>query len=472
MAIKQIQTPHAQHSLRAPQWRKVRDAIEGEDCVKLAGATYLSKPGAMTDQQYAAYKERASYYAIAERTLRGMSGLVFRNPLQITLPPRLEPLIDVATNDGHSLDVFTETIINELLSVGRYGLLLDFPTDTSDSTALPYVSTYEAEDIINWEQIFVDGRKVVSRVVLRDDADSIGDDNIVQYLELFLNDEGNYEVRKWRAALDENGITSSNFTPYDKTTVPMVKGKPLRSIPFVFINAYDLKPDVAKPPMLDLVNLSLAHYRNSADFEHALYLTAQPTAWISGNISETSKPKSIGSGTIWTLPDGGQCGMLEFTGAGISAQASAMDKKEDRMATLGARMIHDGRQRNEASDTARMRGRAELSLLTNVVNMAQAGLECLFNIAAEWVGSTPESVEIVINRDWIETRLDSNELTALMKAYQSGSISYATFWHNLQQGEIAPLDRTWEDERDMIDDDDVLAQPIPATPAEPAVPDN
>ena len=155
---------------------------------------------------------------------------------------------------------------------------------------------------------------------------------------------------------------------------PVVNGKNEVSIPFFFANAYDLRPTTCKPPMLDLVNMNLSHYRNSADYEHALYLTAQPTPWIAGNLDEQKKPKSIGSGTIWYLPEDATCGMLEFTGAGITAQQKAMDDKEDRMAALGARMINDGKNRNETTDTARMRGRSEVSLLTSVVNMAQAVL--------------------------------------------------------------------------------------------------
>jgi len=232
--------------------------------------------------------------------------------------------------------------------------------------------------------------------------------------------------------------------------------------------------------MLDLIDVGIGHYRNSADYEHALYLTAQPTPVAIGNINEKQKPTAIGSGAFWILPEGSQAQFLEFSGAGIEAQRQAMLDKEDRMASLGARMIHDGKNRNEASDTAKMRGKGEMSLLTNVVNMAEAGIERALRIAAEWVTGKPDDVEVKLNRDWIETKMDAQTLTALVKAWQSGGMSHQTLYENLQTGEIAPVDRTFDEEKDLIEEEGgdlgmgvmeaalAQAQQPPGAPAKPS----
>lgn len=455
-ATSNITDWHADYATRHNQWLKIRDAIEGEDKIKDQGESYLPKPSGMNPNEYKAYKTRASFFPVAERTLRGMTGLVFRHEAKLEMPARLEPMRDALTTDGYSYEVLTEEILREVLSVGRYGMLLDFAVENADSGAVPYIATYFAEDIINWEQQFHNGQKILTRLVLRDDIDNTFGQDVVQYLELILNDEGHYEVRKWQAQVtDAKGDDRKKPTQFviTETLIPKVGGKPLTEIPFVFVNTYDLRPDLEKPPMLDLVHVNLAHYRNSADYEHALYLTAQPTPWVAGQINENNRPTAIGSGTIWILPEGAQAGMLEFTGSGIEAQKNAMEDKENRMASLGARMIHEGRNRNEASDTARMRGRSELSLLTNAVNMAQAGLERIFRMAANWTGTNPEEIEVKLNRDWIETRLDAQELTALTKAWQSGAISHKTLHDNLQRGEIMPMDREYEEEKELIEEE-------------------
>ena len=450
---KNISDWHADYANRSLQWAKIRDALEGEDRVKNQGSVYLKQPGGMTLAEYDAYKDRASFYAVAERTLRGMSGMVFRHPIKVELPDRMEPLRETCTTDGHNLEILAEIIVNENLSVGRYGLLLDYAKEVATVTDVPYIATYQAEDITDWEQDFVGGKKVLRRVVVKDDIDNQGAKDTLRYLELMINEEGNYEVRKWEA--DSSGDSDEGFRNYTivESTVPTVNGRPPKEIPFVFVNPYNLRPAIEKPPMTDLVNVNISHYRNSADYEHALFLTAQPTPWIAGNLDEANKPNKIGSGTIWYLPDGAVAGMLEFQGAGVAAQRDAMSDKEGRMAALGARMIHEGQNRNEASDTARMRGRGELSLLTNVVNMAEGAIEKVLRIAAEWVGSNPDDIEVRLNRDWVETRLDPQALTALVKAWQAGGMSHQTLYENLQSGEIAPVDRSFDEEKDLIENE-------------------
>lgn len=452
-----IASTHADFARRTIQWARIRDALEGQDEIKQNGETYLKKPDGMSLTAYDAYKERAQYYPVVERTLRGMSGMVFRHPVKADLPAKLEPLREACTTDGHSLEVFAEQVVNEVLSIGRYGILVDYPSENTTANSTPYLATYTAENITDWKVQFVDGLRTLTRVVLKDDYD--GDDDTdgtaEMRLELTLNVDGNYEVKKWVAASATKAAKDGDTAQFvlTDTKVPTVNGKPLKKIPFVFINPYDLRPEVEKPPMLDLVDVNIGHYRNSADYEHALFLTAQPTPWVAGNLTKDSTPTSIGSGAFWILPEGATCGMLEFSGPGIEAQERAMAAKEDRMASLGARMIHEGKNRNEAADTAKMRGKGEMSLLTNVVNMAEAGIERALRIAAEWTTGRPDDVEVKLNRDWVETKMDPQTLTAMVKAWQSGAMSHMTLYENLQSGEIAPVDRTYEEEKDLIEEE-------------------
>ena len=453
-----VASVHSDYTRRTIQWARIRDALEGQDEIKENGEAYLKRPDGMSASAYDAYRERAQFYPVIERTLRGMSGMVFRKPVKAELPGRLEPLIEAATTEGHSLRVMSENVINEVLSVGRHGILVDYPTTNTTAASIPYLATYSAENITDWRIQLVNGLRMLTRVVLKDDFDSDEgevNDTSEMRLELILNQDGNYESRKWIAssAVKTGDSGDTSWILLGEPTVPMVNGKPLKKIPFVFINPYDLRPEVEKPPMLDLVDVNVGHYRNSADYEHSLFLTSQPTPWVAGNMNEKNTPKAIGSGAFWILPEGAQAGMLEFSGVGIEAMRNAMKDKEDRMASLGARMITDGKNRNESSDTAKMRGNGEMSLLTNVVNMVEAGIERALRIAAEWVTGRPDDVVFKINRDWVETMMDPQTLTALVKAWQAGGMSHLTLYENLQSGEIAPVDRTYEEEKDLIEEE-------------------
>lgn len=79
----------------------------------------------MTTSQYTRYVQGSSFYAVAERTLRGMVGAVTRNAPVLELPDRIAGMRDAATFEGHSLDVLLESALREVLSLGRFAMLLD-----------------------------------------------------------------------------------------------------------------------------------------------------------------------------------------------------------------------------------------------------------------------------------------------------------------------------------------------------------
>jgi hypothetical protein len=52
--------------------------LKGEDAVKAAGTRYLPRLDSQSEEEYAAYKERASFFGATPRTLEEYLDLVFR----------------------------------------------------------------------------------------------------------------------------------------------------------------------------------------------------------------------------------------------------------------------------------------------------------------------------------------------------------------------------------------------------------
>lgn len=438
---------NSNYLFREAEWSRICHALAGNDCIKGEGALYLPKPEAMNHKQYAAYKQRAVFYPVADRTLNGLTGLVFRHQPIFELPEQLESYRETATVDGNPLNILAENIIRSILSVGRFGMLPDFAPNAT-STDIPHIATYNALDICDWNVELINGKHKLVRVELRDMPDT----DTEERLELALI-ENIYTVRRWVSSHEKVGKSRKVTTTWHLAgeTTPIVNGRNLDYIPFIFINTYDLLPSVTKPPMLDLVDMNIAHYQNSADYEHALFMTAQATPWVSGAFTKENEPKTIGAGSFWTLPPDAKVGMLEFSGVGIAAQRTAMEDKKNDMASLGARMIFEGQVRNEASDTARMRGRSELALLGSAVNVTEAALKKILGTCAEWIGGSKDDVTVKLNRDWIETRMVGKDIKELVAAWQGGAISYETLYSNLQKGEIASIERTSDEEKDLIE---------------------
>ena len=153
----------------------------------------------------------------------------------------------------------SENVVNEVLSIGRFGLLVDFPPTGANVNTVPYIATYTAENISDWKSLRdpTTGKRYLCRVVLKDDYDDddedVNDDAEVR-LELIINDDGHYEVKRWISTTAQKKGKDQQWMLKEQT-VPTINGKPLDRIPFVFINPYDLRPEVTKPPFLDLVDV-------------------------------------------------------------------------------------------------------------------------------------------------------------------------------------------------------------------------
>lgn len=434
---------HRTYDVRAAQVEKVLDALDGEEQVKRQGQVYLPQPSGMSLADYSAYLARAHYFPVAERTLRGLTGLALAHDPQIKLPTALVPMIENATFRGDSLDVLVEKILHDTLSVGQIALLLDYPTSGAAAFSAPYISVFTASTILDYREAVVEGRSRLVMVRLAEDDDF--DDEVERHLLLTLTD-GIYTVQRFE-------VDGENLVPITEPLVPTINGKPLTEIPIVFVSPYELRAAPPKPPMLDLVNVALSHYRNAADLEHALFLTSQPTPYVCGNIQDDQRPQSLGSGAFWVLPEGAQAGMLEMQGNGIQHLREVMAEKKNEMAALGARMIHEGQNRNESSDTAKMRGRAEMSLLAGAVRMTEAAMRRLLRLAATWTASSPDEVVFEMSRDFVSVEMASDAIRELVKAWQSGAISHQTLIENLQRGEIVPADRSPDHEMMLIEEE-------------------
>lgn len=467
------------YDARIDQWRKIRDVLEGEDQVKDKRTTYMPRPKAQDLEAYTRYVDRSNFYAVAERTVRGLVGLVFRITPMLELPERVDYLRDFATPDGHPLDTLLRDAVREVTSLGRYGILVDMGEgQTSVTESTPFLAPYEAEAIWRWDEILdpVRGKRALVRVIVEETPATHQSKRVTWLRELFLeklvDDDGEhigtvYRQQLWRDVDAET--RARNVTPISEQEeirevegfervgdpiTPLMNGKPLKFIPFWFINTFNMLPRPDKPPMLDLANMNLAHWRNSADYEQLLHLVGSPTPWISANFEDTELPTSIGAGTRWLLPAGAQVGVLEFSGTSADAFVKAMDSKEERMAALGARLIRNQERANVTAETQKLQATAETSVLMNAVQTVELAFNVAIKFLATWAGATESEVDDIrleLNKDFFGIPLSANDLKELVAAWQSGAFSRQTLHENLQRGEIIDPKRTLEEETELME---------------------
>jgi hypothetical protein len=428
-----IQSPHPLYQANIDQWQRCRDAYTGEDAVKAGGTKYLPMiDPSQSQRQYSAYKTRAMYYEAPGRTVDGFVGAVSRKPHIIELPPALADFETDATTDGTSLDEFIKKLCFETLLLARCGVLVDFDDDAQRS----YLAIYQAESILNWTSTGV----VLQEVVYEPDSEDIYALKSIEQIRQLELVGGVYTVTLWRKSASALG--SEEWSIFDVAT-PTKRGSRITELPWFWLSSMGRSSRIEKPPLLGLVNVSLSHYRSSADLEHGRHFTAIPTLYITGKMDD--EPVSVGGGSVITLSEpSSKVGYAEFSGQGLSSLENALESKQLQMATLGA-AIWGTKKGIESAETARIRTAGENSLLMGVVSAVEDTLVEAVQFAADWMGISGK-ITIQINRDFIDQGLDGPTLLAMVQAFQAGAMSIETFLYNLQQAELLPPDTEIQEE--------------------------
>jgi len=446
----EIDSLHPQYEEFASVWRICRDASTGQRAIHKGGTLYLPKLGGQTDEDYKSYKMRALYFNATGRTVDGLAGLVFRKQPMIELPTALEAFEDDINLAGETLDGLARKATEEVIKVGRGGLLVDYPPYPSDEQMTikqartmgrrPYITLYKAESIRNWKLGRVNNSTMLVWLTLEEQYEENGE-YLTQIRELVL--DGVYIQRVWR--MNENG----EWYVYTEHT-PIKEGRALSELPFYFLAPKEGTTEVQSPPIESLAYVNIAHYRNSADLENGAHVAGLPTPWINGVTDPENFPElHLGANTCLKLPPDAEAGFLQCGGEGFATIEKAMDRKEAQMAALGARMLAPEKAAAETAEAHEIKRGGENSVLAALAGSVDATLTKALQFMAEWVGANPEEVAIELNKDYLPAPMSAQMLTAWVSTWQSGGISDFTFFSGLQSGELVPETLTFEDEQDL-----------------------
>ena len=450
---------HKTYKKNIKKWQRLRHAIEGQDAVHEAGELYLPKLGGQDADEYKAYKLRALWYGATGRTLDGLTGMIFRKAPVVEMPTQLQELSKNITLDGLSLLGFAQEIVDNVIAVGRAGILVDMPnleTVEGEITVAaaeangirPFMKHYPAEAIRNWKTATVRNEQVLQEVRLTetvitvDPEDEFGVIEVeqIRVLDLHVLTEGD-AIRAYRQRVFREN-DKKEWVQEGEDIYPKMAGKVLDFIPFYFAGVKNGSPEIEKPPMIDLADVNFSHYRSTADVEHGAHFTALPTGYVAG-VQEDDQGNSqeyrIGSATAWTFPDPAtKVGFLEFTGQGLAAVETRIEKKEQQMAALGARMLQAENKGVEAAETAQIHRQGENSVLSSISVSVSETIEQALKTVLLWLGSN-EEITFQLNKDFLAVVMSPQQLTALIGAWQAGAIAFDDLLTNLKRGEVVAL---------------------------------
>lgn len=469
-----VDTKHPGYVAYQPDWEQLEHCYQGERIIKAMGTRYLPATGGMVEDgmasevdagwiQYDAYRKRAVFPDYVRDAVEGLGGLMHRRPPKITLPAALEPLRTNATVDGVGLIDLLRMINEEQLKKGRIGLLGEVPNGAAVG-ALPFIATYTASTIINWDTARpLNGQTQLQLVVLDESGQKRQSDltwrEVKQYRVLTLAgalDPAATAYGKYEFATSEPTSTSLP-TSFTKASLA---GRDLDEIPFVFINAQDLLPEPDRPPLLGLSNSCLKIYRGEADYRQTLFLQGQETLVIIGEDEQIdpatgqTKSQRVGAGALISLPavTGADAKYVGVSADGLGEQRQALEADRMEAGEQGVKLLDGGGSESHASsgDALRVRVAARTASLVSIARTGAAGLEQMLKKLAVWVGANPDEVKIEPNLDFGNQALLAQELLQFAQAKAMGApISWESIHILMAQRELTQ--KTYEEEQAAIE---------------------
>lgn len=452
-----ITTEHKSYCDMQSRWEMARAAAEGEHGVHEEGDKYLPRLQDEDDQSYQARLKMTPFFNAVWRTISGLRGMMFRKPPIIEVPPAMEELLVNIDLAGTSFNTLLQRIAEETLTVGRIGLLVDYPpvpegttrADAVAANARPFVKLYKAESVYNWREETIGGIKQLTRVQLEErvevqDAENefkLTEEKRYRVLDL---DEGKYRQRLFKAKGEEAILLEEIY--------PKMNGVPMDFIPFIVMGTDDIGMDMDAPPLIDLITTNFHHYLQATSYERGCFFSGLPTMFISGidTLDSDGNPVviSIGGALANILPKPeAKAYFVEVVGNFEALRTNLEDKKRE-MAVLGARILEQQKASVESADTIARRQYGEESMLVCMGGIISMGAMQVLRRVADWAGIAGE-IKVQLTRDILPAGMTAQDITSLIGAWQQGAISGETLFDNLKAGEIIG-EVSYEEEQERI----------------------
>lgn len=442
------------------RWKACRAfAFEDEHEIKELSTHVLPKLVGENDEDY---KARIGYAHVDNKVSASMwiyKGLAFRkDPILSEVTEKQQLYIDDVDGCGNSVVDLAKKLHEEHIAVTRYGLLVD-ATPVIDGESYdayvarggrPKVCFYAAENILDWN--YSSGK--LNYVMLKEEEYSVAfnpkdgfetkEEEIYRTLDIL---DGRYRVMRWTKRED-----GSNQYDLIDESYPTINGAYFAEIPFKIF-----PHDCLKAPMImGLVNANIAHLKADVMDANLCRLIATPTPVFAGfsELSDPQKSHTINlSSAMTTNNPNAKWGYLEMAGAGASAIQARMARLLDEMVAEGSSLLRESPKGVETAETASIHAMGDNSKLAEVSLSVEKALNWAVNLVLEWAGIADGNEFIIkLNRDMMPYPMTPQEIDSLVRAYQSGAMSYQTLFYNFTKGELIEAGRTIEEEQGAINE--------------------
>lgn len=421
---------------------------------------YLRQLPKEEDTPYAERVEDSVLFNALRRTVRGVTGLVYRKPIKVgeDVPPAIVEILDDVDMAGSDLQTFGRDCFQAKSRDGHVHIVTDWHSPTEDpenglaeNGARPYWSRVEKGQVRRFKVRRDRGRWVVTSFAYEEDdtraEGEFGEVPIhrIKQLDLIEAEGATPKVRyrSWTRDADSKGEWAPETTDADL-------GPRMQRIPVETDYADRKGFMVSDPPFLDLAHENVKHYRVRSERDMSLGITQVAIIAIHADIEkEKVESMTIGTGVGVLLPKDSKMQFVEAEGHGLEESRQELSDIEHRMASLGLSVLVRRSGQAQTAQAERIHRGEQDSELAASVHESTKALNGVLQMTAEWLG-LPDGGQVTVNNDLEGSTITPQMLTVLSNMVERDQLDLDHLWDAVEAGEVLTIvDR--EALRDRLD---------------------
>ena len=402
-----------------PHWILIENLNGGTYEMRSKHRQYLPQEPREIDESYDNRLARSVCPPYYQRLERMLAGMLTRKPVRLNeVSDNIrEQLFDVDLQ-GNDLNVWTYETARKMIRYGHVGVLVDAP---AEANGRPYWVTYTPREILGWRTEFIDGTQKFTQLRLLEKViEPEGAYGEVQVEQVRVLTPGAFEIHR----KNDNG----DFTVYDegKTT--------LNEIPFSVAYANRVNLMESRPPMEDIAELNLKAYQTQSDLDNQLHISAVPMLAFYG-FPQSAEEVSAGPGEAIAFPADGRAEYIESKGTSYNAQFQRLEQIESQINELGLAAVLGQKLSAETAEAKKIDRSQGDSTMQVVAQQTQDMIDNCLIFHAKYLADN-NSGSCFVNRDFLASRLDPQEIGSLLQLFTAGTITQETLLRQLHEGEV------------------------------------
>ena len=429
--VTRVEDPGSAWYSQEPHWMLIEDLLGGTYAMRKKHRRYLFQEPREQDESYDNRLARSVCPPYYQRLERLLAGLLTRKPVRLvdTSDTITEQLFDADLN-GNDLNVWTYESARKMVRYGHVGTLVDAPADGGR----PYWVTYTPRQILGWRTEAKEGKQELTMLRLQEVAsvpDGLYGEKLVQQVRVLT--PGEYEIHQ----KDDKG----DFRVVDEGRTS------LSEIPFSIAYANRTGFMESRPPLEDIAELNLKTYQIQSDLDNILHVSAVPMLAFYG-FPSSAEEVSAGPGEAIAFPAEGRAEYIEPGGTSFEYQFRRLEALAMQINELGLSAVLGQKLTAETAEAKRInRSQGDSTMMVIAQNMQDMIDNCL-QFHAQYLGQNEAAGSSHVNRDFMGTRLDPQEINSLLQLYTAGTITQETLLQQLSDGEVLGDDFDVEEELD------------------------